>query len=98
MRICRDERATRSSILPTVGEREGERIGRYGEGPERGSRDKTWGDGRDQINPKNGLTRAVQSNGAGEGRAQARRRGRATVRATVQAKGERRRGAGEEQG
>jgi hypothetical protein len=69
MRICRDKRATRSSILPTVGEREGERIRRYSEGPERGFRDKTWGDGRDQINPKNGLTRAVQSNDASEGRA-----------------------------
>jgi hypothetical protein len=69
MRICRDKRATRSFILPTVGERERERIKRYNEGPERGSRDKTWGDGRDQINPKNELIKVVQSNGAGEGRA-----------------------------
>jgi hypothetical protein len=45
MRICRDERATRSFILPTVGEREGGRIKRYNEGPKKGSRDKTWGDG-----------------------------------------------------
>jgi hypothetical protein len=83
MRTCRDERATRSSILLTVGKRKGERIRRYNEGPERGSRDKTWGDGRDQINPKNGLTGAVQSNDTGERRAQTRRRERATVRVTV---------------
>jgi hypothetical protein len=95
MRICRDKRAIRSSILLTVGEREGERIRRYNERPERGSRDKTWDDGRDQINFKNGLIKAVQSNGAGEGRAQARRRERITVKATVQAKGERKQGVGE---
>jgi hypothetical protein len=59
MRIYRDKRATRSSILLTVRKREKERIKRYNEGPERGSRDKTWGDGRDQINPKNGLTKVV---------------------------------------
>jgi hypothetical protein len=59
MRIYRDKRATRSFILPTVRERKGERIKRYSERPERGSRDKTWGDGRDQINPKNGLTKVI---------------------------------------
>jgi hypothetical protein len=41
MRTRRDKRITRSFILPTVGERKGERIRRYGEGPERGFRDKT---------------------------------------------------------
>jgi hypothetical protein len=80
-----------------VGKREREKIKRYSERPERGFRDKTWGDDRDQINPKNGLIRAVQSNGAGEGRTQARRRGKITMRVTVQAKEERRRGAREKQ-
>jgi hypothetical protein len=77
-----------------VGEREEKRIKRYNEGPKRGSKDKTWGDGRDQINFKNGLTKAVQSNDISEGRAQARRREKITIKATMQAKGERRRSAG----
>jgi hypothetical protein len=47
MRICGDKRAIRPFILPIMGERKGERIGRYGEEPERGFRDKTWGDSRD---------------------------------------------------
>jgi hypothetical protein len=47
MRIYRDKRATRSFILLTVRERKGERIKRYNERPERGSKDKTWGDSRD---------------------------------------------------
>jgi hypothetical protein len=50
-----------------VRERKRERIKRYNEGPERGSKDKTWGDGRDQINSKNGLIKVVQSNDIGEG-------------------------------
>jgi hypothetical protein len=41
IRIYGDERATRLFILPIVGKRKGERIGRYGEEPERGFRDKT---------------------------------------------------------
>jgi hypothetical protein len=59
MRICRDKRATRSFILPTVRERKRERIKRYGEGPERGSKNKTWDDDRDQINFKNGLIKVI---------------------------------------
>jgi hypothetical protein len=41
MRICDDKRITRLFILPTVGERKGERIKRYGEKPKRDFRDKT---------------------------------------------------------
>jgi hypothetical protein len=40
MRIYGDKRIIRSFILLTVGERKGERIGRYSEEPERGFRDK----------------------------------------------------------
>jgi hypothetical protein len=40
MRIYGDKRATRPFILPIVGERKGERIGRYDEEPKRGFRDK----------------------------------------------------------
>jgi hypothetical protein len=42
-----------------VGERKRKKIKKYNEGPERGSKDKTWGDDRDQINSKNELTKAV---------------------------------------
>jgi hypothetical protein len=66
-----------------VGEREGGRIGRYGEEPERGSRDKTRSDGPIRLILKTGPIRAVPSNGTGEkGGAQARRRRGAGVRAT----------------
>jgi hypothetical protein len=41
MRICGDKRTIYPFILPTVGERKGERIKRYSEEPERGFRDKT---------------------------------------------------------
>jgi hypothetical protein len=41
MRICGDKRIIRPFILPIVRERKRERIGRYGEEPERGFRDKT---------------------------------------------------------
>jgi len=47
MRRSRDKRATRSPVLPIVGEREGGRARGDGEGPKGGSRDKTWSDGRD---------------------------------------------------
>jgi hypothetical protein len=47
MRSRYDERATRSSILPTVEEREEEKTGGEGEGPKGGSKDKTRSDGRD---------------------------------------------------
>jgi hypothetical protein len=47
MRSRHDERATRSLILPTVGEREGGRTGGEGEGPKGGPKDKTGSDGRD---------------------------------------------------
>jgi hypothetical protein len=40
MRIYGDKRAIRPFILPIVGERKGERIGRYDEEPKRGFRDK----------------------------------------------------------
>jgi hypothetical protein len=59
MRIYRDKRAIRSFILPTVREREREKIKRYNERFKRGFKDKTWGDGRDQINFKNEFIKTV---------------------------------------
>jgi hypothetical protein len=48
MRLYRDERALRPSILPTIGkgERERARGDRDGEGPKGGSWDKTRSNGR----------------------------------------------------
>jgi hypothetical protein len=40
MRIYGDKRITGFFILPIMGERKGERIGRYNEEPKRGFRDK----------------------------------------------------------
>jgi hypothetical protein len=47
MRRSRDKRATRSPVLPIVGERKGGSARGDGEVPKGGSRDKIWSDGRD---------------------------------------------------
>jgi hypothetical protein len=47
MRLCYDKRAIRPFILPTVGEREGEKTREEGEGPKGGPKDKIKSDGRD---------------------------------------------------